>query len=269
MNCSDFRELADSYLSDELAVETNHQVFKHLENCADCRTELSIRREVREKLRFSMRNEPEFQISPTFSVGLRDVLHQNAAKKNAWTNWKTFVPVFASVLIVAVFGFFLLYQKSSEIDLTTSVIDDTLQSYIVEMSHNAIGDHKFCALEKLKIWEENAGKGTVEQAAFVKILRDDETKVLAVHNCEYAGKTFHHYILQRGGKIISVAKFESEYSNPTNKKFDNLIISEHENGLQVASFQDGGNLVFVVSDMSESENLGMARILSDSLKSKV
>ncbi|NJM54427.1 MAG: hypothetical protein HC846_14250 [Blastocatellia bacterium] len=61
MNCRDFREIADSYLSDELAVETNHEVFQHLENCAKCRQELSSRREVREKLRFSLKTHPSFK----------------------------------------------------------------------------------------------------------------------------------------------------------------------------------------------------------------
>ena len=44
MQCCDLREVADSYLSDELLVETNHEVIVHLEACADCHRELSARR---------------------------------------------------------------------------------------------------------------------------------------------------------------------------------------------------------------------------------
>ena len=35
MRCEDFREIADSFLSDELLVETNHEVVRHLEDCED------------------------------------------------------------------------------------------------------------------------------------------------------------------------------------------------------------------------------------------
>jgi predicted anti-sigma-YlaC factor YlaD len=47
MQCREFREIADSYLSNELMVETNHGVIAHLEQCAECRQELKARRELR------------------------------------------------------------------------------------------------------------------------------------------------------------------------------------------------------------------------------
>ena len=40
MQCRDVRELADSFLSDQLLVETNHQLVRHLETCPDCRAEI-------------------------------------------------------------------------------------------------------------------------------------------------------------------------------------------------------------------------------------
>jgi anti-sigma factor RsiW len=51
MQCREFREIADSYLSNELMVETNPRVIAHLEQCAECRQELKARRELRGKLR--------------------------------------------------------------------------------------------------------------------------------------------------------------------------------------------------------------------------
>ena len=62
MQCRDFREVADSYLSDELLVETNHDVIAHLETCADCRRELAARRELRTILRTSFAKAEELQI---------------------------------------------------------------------------------------------------------------------------------------------------------------------------------------------------------------
>lgn len=47
------------------------------------------------------------------------------------------------------------------------------------------------------------------------------------------------------------------------------IVSESRAGMQVARFADRqGDLVLVVSDLSEAENLAIARALSDSDNSK-
>ena len=266
MNCKDFRELADSYLSDELAVETNHQVFKHLEHCADCRAEMAARREVRETLRISMKNAPEFQMNSAFAARLSANLREEAAKSSSWFNWKIFAPVFATLLIVVTLGFAFIYQRDQGGIVMSDLIDKTLQNYLVEMSHKAIGDHQYCALNKIKTWEANAGKVTAEQASFVKTLQNEKTEVLEAHDCIFEGKVFTHYILRREGRIISVSKIASEYAPSANSKLSNSIICERGDGLQVASFQSDGSLVFVISDLGETENLTMARTLSDSLK---
>ena len=38
--CEKIRGYLDSYISNELLVETNHEVLRHLEGCPDCREEL-------------------------------------------------------------------------------------------------------------------------------------------------------------------------------------------------------------------------------------
>jgi anti-sigma factor RsiW len=78
MQCRDFRELADSYLSDELLVETNHDVIRHLETCPDCRRELAARRELRSKLRAGFENAPDLQTSEEFSDRLTSQLRDAA-----------------------------------------------------------------------------------------------------------------------------------------------------------------------------------------------
>ena len=40
MNCRDVREVADSFLCEELLTETNHEILRHLDTCPSCRTEL-------------------------------------------------------------------------------------------------------------------------------------------------------------------------------------------------------------------------------------
>src|SRR6266853_4806047 len=78
MQCRDFREIADSYLSDELMIETNHEVISHLEGCAECRREMSARRELRGKLRAAFVNAPERQMRAEFGEQLKAQLKATA-----------------------------------------------------------------------------------------------------------------------------------------------------------------------------------------------
>ena len=83
MQCREFREIADSYLGDELIVETNHEVIAHLEQCAGCRRELAGRRELRNQLREAFIKAPENQMRPEFGERLSTHLHGYALGKRA------------------------------------------------------------------------------------------------------------------------------------------------------------------------------------------
>lgn len=254
MNCRDFREIADSYLSDELIVETNHEIFQHLEKCADCRQELAFRREVREKVRKSLKTSPEFQMNPAFAARLQANLKDEALKQKSWFNWKILTPALASLLIIFGLTFAFLYQPNQT-------------SFAAELSKKAINRHEDCGLKHFKEWEEQAGKLPPEKIAFVKTLQNEDTQILEVHDCKFEGKMFAHYVLRRNGKIVSVLKTESNNNSQTNLKTEDSIVCERQKGLQISRFTVGGELVFVVSDMSEAENLSLARALSDSNKS--
>ena len=50
LDCRHVREVMDSYLSEELSVETNHGVLRHLTECRDCAAELKRRQRLRAML---------------------------------------------------------------------------------------------------------------------------------------------------------------------------------------------------------------------------
>jgi hypothetical protein len=256
MNCREFREIADTYLSDELLVETNHEVFSHLENCPDCRAELSTRRDIRTRLRSAVKNDDESIINPIFANKLRANLREDATSKS-WFDWRIFAPVLASLLIIASISFTLFYNQKGEKDFA--------QSYLHKMALLALNRHEDCGLNYLKEWQAKADKISSEKATFVNSLTNDKTKILEAHDCEFEGKIYTHYILQNGEKIISVVKTETENEFDTNKDGVDAIMSETQHGFQVASFQDNSSRIFVVSDLSEAENLSLARKLSDSI----
>jgi hypothetical protein len=47
MQCRDARELLDSFLAQELLVETNHELLRHVSGCPDCKSDLDTRARLR------------------------------------------------------------------------------------------------------------------------------------------------------------------------------------------------------------------------------
>ena len=59
----------DSYISNELLIESNHEILRHVEECSECFRELEIRLRIRASLQSAVRREPV----PT---GLKQEIHR-------------------------------------------------------------------------------------------------------------------------------------------------------------------------------------------------
>src|SRR4029450_6326549 len=79
MNCRDVREVADSFLCEELLTETNHEILRHLDTCPSCRAELDARRRLRGALRAAFDRAPDLQPAAGFADRLREQLRPAAA----------------------------------------------------------------------------------------------------------------------------------------------------------------------------------------------
>ena len=71
MQCRDVRELADSFLSEQLLVETNHELLRHLETCPDCRSDIADRRALRDGLRTAFARSEDLTPRPELAAELR------------------------------------------------------------------------------------------------------------------------------------------------------------------------------------------------------
>lgn len=294
MNCKDFKEIADSYLSNELLVETNHEVLKHLENCANCRRELGARRELRETLRLAVKNSPRSQINPSFAFRLKNTLRENAfGSAKVWNFFgakAVFASLFAFLILAVAFG--IIWRKPP-IQVTNApqnesnkanlnLPNDTFrvqQADFIEARKDAIDDHKNCALthnlkekpisldEAAKLYGEankNFDKKVVEA---LREVFGDKVKFIKTHNCMINGRHFAHVIVEFQNKIVSVLMTKHEKSEE--KKDSDAISCQSANGLQIACFESGNYSIFIISDLPESDNLLIARTISPSLKQHI
>lgn len=298
MNCRDFREIADSYLSNELLVETNHEVLRHLENCTDCRQELSARRNLREKLREAVKRAPQSQMNTAFATKLTDDLRENSlAKKSRWsfTNFIGTNPAFAGILAIlllsAMIG--LIWQfgqrKTEQIanlnlpaaNQANTITDkkSSLQIHrasFIEMEKDAVSDHKHCALKfslkEIPISLDEAAKKygafnkDLDKAVFepLKEVFGSKVKFLEAHSCIINGRRFAHVVVKYQERVISVLAAKRE--DGAEAENSDAISCQSLEDLRIACFQTAKFGVFVVSDLDETENLKLARTLSQSVK---
>jgi hypothetical protein len=261
MNCREFRDIADTYLSDELLVETNHDVHSHLEHCTDCRSELSSRRNVRATLRSAMFNDDESSMNPFFATALKANLKEQSREKSLFTV-RNLGFAFASFALLMISTFAILNYQNSRNDLTTWR----------QFSEEAIVTHKECAIDHNEEWRASSEVSTPEKIKFqkeilepLKIKYNEDIALMDMHECEFYGKTYRHYVMKSGNHTISLLQNETDSANEAKTILEaGKIISEPRGSYQLASFGGNGNPVFIISDMSEAENLNLARSIRNS-----
>src|SRR5258708_8482582 len=126
MQCREFREIADSYLGNELIVETNHEVISHLEHCAECRRELAARRGLRSQLSEAFIKAPENQMSEEFAqrlsaqlhayaLGERNVTPVSGRHSSVMVRRASWLALAACLVLAAGFGLVLIRQRMLEL----------------------------------------------------------------------------------------------------------------------------------------------------------
>lgn len=254
MNCREFDEIADSYLSGELLVETNHELIRHLEHCADCRNALGEKRDLRSYLRDAVKKSsvPD----PAFATRLRSQIREQAAPK--WSGMLIPAVSFGGVLIAVLLGLSILIGPrlfTSPQSARTDLEEALRESGLMAALHDALGTHKDCGL---KLGKKPA----------VQVVNDNEYSALKTefsgtlelvekHDCLFKGRKYSHMILRNGEKLISILKTESDSDSDSK-----TIVSVPMENLQIAEFQADRQSVFVISDLSETENLQVARVVS-------
>jgi hypothetical protein len=301
MQCRDFREVADSYLSNELLVETNHDMIVHLEACAECRRELAARRELRATLRASFAGEENLRIRQQFADGLSTELRIKAMTKvtSLISRRLAWMAIAACLLVASAVGLVAMWQrqrakapaqdgaaKEKPVDVQPPVAATSLDTEMVlaKMAEVAAGDHRDCAinhrLPDRPIDLDEAGhkydKAYVSLAKAVSLhlgMSKEEIKLVAAHACVFQGRWFAHLVLRHRGHLASllVTRLDDSAGLTENEKptqFDQhaqVIACSTAAGYQISCFRTAHHAVFMVSDLSEGENLALAREMATSV----
>ncbi len=284
LDCRNLKDLLDSYLCDELSVETNHAVLRHVEQCAACRAEMAARRNLRETMR---RVGTQLRLSDECRMRLREALRAEMLNPQTVESARPGGAIISPVCRESFFKRFLAWSPSVPLAATLMLAlgiagwflfrpDVTAAAQLsATLWHEAVGDHSYCAAQFAH--EEGPVQMTESAAssdpAYAGLDRIAEVgarglKLRAAHVCSFAGRNFAHLVYTRDGELISLLVTER---NATAMKSgavphdDGLragLQQAIQNDLKVSAYQTRRHIVLVVSRLPEQENRTLAERLA-------
>jgi anti-sigma factor RsiW len=255
VTCRETRELADPFLSDQLLVETTHEIVRHLETCAACRDEFAARRTLRTKLQSAVAASAELAPRPGFGAALAARLRPAPAAavmtRRAWMeSWWA-----AAAALVALVGGGLFAR------------DRVRRSRLATLVASAAGDHQNCAIrfnlrERPIPLEEAAKRYDPAYASLATLeppanLPEAPATILDRHSCVFEGRRFGHVVFRYNDHIVSLL-----VTNGSGLSGETPVLVPNDSTLRVASFESGSHAVFVVSDLPERDTLAVAQALA-------
>ena len=256
MQCRDARELLDSFIGEELLVETNHELLQHLATCPDCSAELEGRRRMRSGLKQAFSGSMDLQMRPQFADELTARLRVSTqpAARPAWQiRW---FAIAASLLVVVGAGTYALRTRISEV------------------THLAAGDHQNCAVkfalqEKPISLKEAAERYDATYAQLVTTPPDTVRTAAGIlriadrHSCVFGGRRFGHVVFRLDDHLVSVLVTQAEIAGASSKEdVRQLSWLPRMNGFGMASLHTTGHVVYIVSDLQDSEFRVVAQALA-------
>ena len=268
--CKRFRPHLDAYLSDELPAETRRGVLNHIEACADCREVLESRRRVKDVLRGAVLKDAA---PPALRERIRQDIRGGASP--AWHRW--LLVAAAMIALVAVGGTALRMLRRAEPVQPQAVASADANTRLLEIG---LGDHVHCAIDKgfasLAFTEEQmAEKMGPDFTGLVAAVREKTTenyKVAVGHRCKFNGREFVHLILKNQRATVSLVltkKAGEAFTQDATTVLEAAgipVYGAHMSGIEVAGFEAGDYLAFVVSDLGGGDNLQMAATLAPAVR---
>jgi anti-sigma factor RsiW len=256
VTCQETRELADPFLSDQLLVETTHDIVRHLETCPACRDEFAARRTLRGKLQSAVASSRDLAPRPDLAAELATKLRPAAAAaaqmtRRAWLeSWWT-----AAAALLALVGGGIFAR------------DAVRRSRLATLAANAAGDHQNCAihfnLRERPIPLGEAGRrydrafSSLETLDPPADLPGGAMAVLDRHSCVFDNRRFGHVVFRYEDHVVSLLVTSGSGASGSTP-----ALVANESAYRVAAFDAGSHAVFVVSDLADRDVLAVARALA-------
>jgi len=265
-HCKKLRAYLDSYLNNELLVETTHEVLRHLEHCPACVEALENRRRVKQLLKTAVMKE---SASPALQEKIRKSIRKDSSR--GWPVWMLVAAAAVLLIAVSIAGLRLW-------DRTASTRPETVAEMAgAQILQVGLKDHVHCALDSglaNRVFteaemREKLGPEFFGLVGMVKEKLPGNYQVVVGHRCKANGREYVHLILKSPETALSLVVTKKNGESFTQNHVAAIlesagvpIFGAHMNNLEVAGFETPDYLAFVVSDLSREDNLQMASALA-------
>jgi hypothetical protein len=272
-HCRRIRSYLDSYLNNELIVETNHEVLTHLEKCEACSRSLEDRARLKAQLKRVVMQE----YAP---VALRERIANDLRRGRAFSfnRMSVALAAAAAVLVIVAATFLISRPAQKPLSLQAEVAPGDVTGQVLKIGFD---DHVFCAIDhhlanKQFTPEQMAVNLGSEYAGLVALVKERMPRAYTVavgHRCHYQGREFIHLIMRNQSNVVSlVITRKNGEAFPT----DGVAAIAQASGSpiyraawanqQIAGLETRDHLVFVVSNETSDANLQIATSLAPSVR---
>jgi hypothetical protein len=271
-SCGRTRSYLDAYLSNELTVETNLDVLRHLAHCLSCREALATRQSVKEALKRAIERQ---RPAP---AALQERIRKSLRPTTTWRHWALAV---AAAVMLVLGGWGVLrwpHSRSTSALPSQAGLSETLSERTAEILKIGLSDHVNCALHQ----DLSAGPRGVERMSrdlgpdyigLVPLVKDrvppDYTMMVA-HRCRVSERDFVHLILTNQQTILSVIltkkRGESFDQATALKAWGVPLYRTRWQDLEVAGFETRAHLAYVVSSLAKESNFQIASNLAPAVR---
>ena len=283
MDCQNFKELLDSYLCGELAVETNHAVLCHAERCCACRGEMAARRRLRASLRSVCSKE---KMSDRAMESLRARIRSEAEAGAGAGKWRggwfaglfkvwLLTPAAVALLLGAALG--LYHLRRGESDDASLLTPEQIEALALSGSlmADSASSHRNCAAHFVNAagpaeMPDSVGDYDPACARLDKVAAEGAggLSLRAAHVCEFGDRKFAHLVYTRGGGLVSLLVTVRDcraLKSGAPPAFSGLSLGPQRftlDHIALGAYQTLKRIVLVASDLSEDENAALTERLA-------
>jgi hypothetical protein len=271
MQCRDVRELADSFLSEELLTETNHEILRHLETCPECRADIASRRELRDALRGAFHRSELLKPDSELASRIRATLLDEVGRAPESRGLLSSLTLFHGRWWALAASLLLVIAAASALWVRYGISTDEL------LARAAVGDHQNCALkfqlaERPIPLEEAARRYDVAYRVLENLpaaeveTGDGAARVLERHSCVYDGRRFAHIVLRYHGAVVSLLVTAPDggprFPIPIDARSHHVRSLD---SMSVISTSSTRHVIFLVSDLGQPELTRLANVVLPSV----
>jgi hypothetical protein len=267
-HCKRMRSYLDSYLNNELMVETNHEVLAHLDSCKECARSLEERARLKAQLkRAVMQDYAPAALRERIGADLR------RSRRFSLNRFTLTLAAAAAALLIAVTAFFTSSAGKNVLSVQAEVARGDVTGQILKIGFD---DHVFCAIDhhldnKHFTPEQMSERLGPEYKGLLTLVKEKLPQAFNVsvgHRCHYQGREFIHLIMRNQDNLVSlVITRKNGEAFPTSDAAAVLQASGvpiHERSwhqIQVAGTETRDYLAFVISNDTKDGNEQLASSL--------